>query len=95
MWVDNLCLVHNAPHKKEALELINYLLEGPVAAGIANTVQYASPNAAAVPYLNSEMLNDPRIYPPPSVQKRLKFNTILDGVTFNDWNRIWTEVKAS
>lgn len=95
LWVDNLCLVHDAPHKKEALELANYLAEGKVAADIANFVRYASPNAAARPYISPDLLRDPRVYPTPEIDKRLRFTSRISGETEKIWNQLWTEVKAA
>jgi spermidine/putrescine transport system substrate-binding protein len=94
-WVDSLCLVRGAPHPENALRLMDYLLEGKVAADIANAVRYASPNAAARPYLNPKLLKDPRAYPPPSVEKRLRFHAELDPVTVQLWDETWSEVKVS
>ena len=94
-WVDNLCLVRGAPHKEEALRLMDYLLEARVAADIASAVRYATPNKAALAYLAPSLLKDPRIYPPPSVEKRLRFNVQLDSVQMQQWNEIWSEIKVS
>ncbi len=95
LWVDNLCLIHNSPHKKEALELANYLLEGKVAADIANFVRYATPNAAALPHIAPSLLHDPRIYPTPTINRRLRFTAIINDETERKWNQIWMEVKAA
>jgi spermidine/putrescine-binding protein len=95
LWVDNLCLIRNGPHKKEALQLANYLLEGKIAADIANFVRYATPNAAALSHIKPVLLRDPRIYPTPAIDKRLRFTAILDDATLRKWDQIWMEVKAA
>jgi len=95
LWVDNLCLLHDAPHKQAALELINYLADGLVAAEIADAVRYASPNAAALTHIDPSLLNDPRIYPTPAIDKRLRFTAVLNTEAEQTWNRIWTDVKAA
>jgi spermidine/putrescine-binding protein len=94
MWVDNLCLVKGAGNKTEALALIDHLISGEVAADIANTVRYASPNAAAKPHLDKALLADERVYPGKSIMSRLKFHSPLDSETTNLWNQTWSDVKV-
>ncbi len=95
MWVDNLCLVKGSPHREEAVRLADYLLEGPVAAETANTVRYASPNAAARAGLDKALLKDPRVYPPPALAARIRFYDPLDSETTQLWNEAWSDVKST
>lgn len=92
MWADNLCLVRGSRHKADALRLVDYLIEGDVAAEIANTVRYASPNAAAKARLDKALLKDPRVFPAKS--KDLKFHSLLDPESSQLWNETWTDVKV-
>lgn len=94
MWVDNLCLVKGAPHRAQALRLMDYLIEGQIAAEIANTVRYASPNAAAKPHLDASLLKDARVFPPKPVSDRLKFYALLDAESSQLWNEAWSDVKS-
>ncbi|MDE2314456.1 MAG: extracellular solute-binding protein [Elusimicrobia bacterium] len=95
MWVDNMCLVKGSRHRADTLRLVDYLIEGKVAADIANFVRYGSPNAAAKPYLDKTLLDDPRVFPPPSVQKRLEFYSILPPDLAQTWINTWSDVKAA
>lgn len=94
LWVDNLCLMRGAPHKEDALRLIDHLLKPEVAAGIANTVRYATPNAVARKYLDKDLLNDPRVFPPPQQLKRLKIHAVLPPDVSQQWNELWSDVKV-
>jgi spermidine/putrescine-binding protein len=92
MWVDNLCLIKDAPHREEALALMDYLIEGETAAEIANFVRYASPNAAARPKLDKTLLADPRVFPPSAA--RLNFHALLDAEASALWSETWSDVKV-
>ncbi len=95
IWVDSLCLVKGSKHRRQALALVDYILEPQVGAGIANFVRYASPNAAAKAHLDAALLTDSRVYPPPAVASRLKFHAVLDARTTQAWNQAWQDVKVS
>lgn len=90
MWMDNLCLVKGAAHRANALALIDYLIEGETAADIANTVRYASPNAAAKAHIEKSLLADKRVYP----DRALKFHEPLDSDLTKLWNDAWSDVKV-
>lgn len=92
-WVDTICLVRGAPHREAALRLIDYLLEGETAAGIANAVRYATPNAAARALLDKSLLADPRVFPPPSIEKLLRFHALQSPEAAQLWNQLWSEIK--
>lgn len=94
MWVDNLCLVNGSARKEEALALIDHLIKAEIAADIANTVRYATPNAAAKVHLDKALLADKRVFPDKDIMKRLKFHATLDSETTNLWNQTWSDVKV-
>ncbi len=94
IWVDSLCLIRGSEHREETLQLVDYLLRADVAAAIAQAKRYASPNAQAIPLLDSTLRSDPRVFPTPDVEKRLSFYPILDPETEELWNRTWQEVKV-
>ena len=95
MWVDNLCLVRGSENREETLRLVDHLLKGEVAAGVANTVRYASPNSAAKPHLDKSLAKDPRVFPTPALQARLRFHALLDPEASQLWNETWTDVKVA
>jgi spermidine/putrescine-binding protein len=95
MWVDNLCLVRGSRHREDTLRFIDYLLSAEVAAEIANTVRYATPNAAAKKFLDKTLLKDPRVFPTPEISGRLRFHELLDPETSQMWSETWTDVKVA
>ncbi len=68
-WMDNLAIPANAKNKAGALKLINFLLRPEVAAQVAETIGYPTPNLAAKKLLPKEVANDPSLYPPEAVMK--------------------------
>ncbi len=95
MWVDNLCLVRGSQHREDTLRLVDYLIRGDVAAEIADTVRYATPNQAAKPLLDKALRHDPRVFPGKSVAEKLTFHAMLDPDTSQLWNDTWSDIKVA
>ncbi|MFA6004464.1 MAG: spermidine/putrescine ABC transporter substrate-binding protein [Elusimicrobiota bacterium] len=93
-YVDSMCLMRAGQHQPDAVRLIDYLLRPEIAADIANTVRYASPNAAAKAKIEPALLKDQRVYPPPAVMRKLAFHAPLDSESYNIWNQTWSDIKA-
>jgi len=93
IWTDAVAITKRAPHPELAYRFLNFILEPEIAAQIANYNAYATPVAAALPYLDEELRSNPAIFPPPEVRKKLEYiRDIGDAIRLYD--RIWTEVKA-
>src|SRR5580704_5858160 len=58
----------SAPHPEAAHEFLNFILEPQVIAAITNDIHYGNDNLAARPFVKSEILNDPAVYPPPELR---------------------------
>lgn len=93
IWMDNLAICARAPHRLVAEKFLNYILEAQVGARLADFNQYATPNKAALAHVNPDNLNNPLIYPPPEVMRRLEFLREL-GKTRKLYDEVWTQVKA-
>ena len=92
-WMDNLCVTANARHTASVDAFLNYILQPEVAAKIAESAGYGSPNAAARKLLPEKMLKNEVIYPPEEVIKRCKFMEDL-GDSAKLVNQYMTEIKA-
>ncbi|MBI3288419.1 MAG: spermidine/putrescine ABC transporter substrate-binding protein [Elusimicrobia bacterium] len=95
MWVDCLAIMRGARHREDTLRLVDYLLEPAVAAGIANSVRYATPNQAATPLVDKALRSDPRVYPSPAVMKQLQLHHVLDSEQSELWSQTWADVKVA
>lgn len=93
LWVDNLVIPRGVSNKFTAETFINYLLRPDVSAEISNFTGYSSPNMAAFPYIDPELLADETMYPPADVLDRLEYLRDVGDAT-RIYNRIWNEVKS-
>ncbi|MDB6025195.1 MAG: polyamine transporter substrate-binding protein [Verrucomicrobiales bacterium] len=93
IWVDNLAILAQAPHKALAEEFVNYILDGKIGARISSFTQFASPNRAAMEFIKPEDLKNPAIYPSPAVKAKLEFLQDL-GPKTRLYDEIWTQIKA-
>jgi spermidine/putrescine transport system substrate-binding protein len=93
IWVDAMAIPAGAPNMEGAHKFINYLLEAKTGARLANFIRYASPNAAALPLVNAADRNNPKIYPPEELMKRLDYLEDL-GADTRLYDEVWTAVKS-
>ncbi len=62
-WVDNMAIPFDAPHPCTAHTFINFLLDAERGAQLTNWNFYASPNEASEGFIDTEVLEDPIVYP--------------------------------
>ena len=62
-WIDNMAIPFDAPNPCTAHTFINFLLDAERGAQLTNWNLYASPNEAATPFIDQEVLDDPIVYP--------------------------------
>lgn len=94
-YVDLMCIPKGAPHALNAHRFINFLLRGEVAAGLANAIRYASPNAAARPLINRELLANKLVNPPPEMMTKLPFIKHLPAEVASIYSDVWSKVISS
>jgi spermidine/putrescine transport system substrate-binding protein len=93
IWVDNLCIPAKAPHRDLAEKFIDYILDAKVGARLSNFNQFATPNKAALPYIQPTDLSNAAIYPPPETMRRLEFLHDL-GEKTKLYDELWTQIKS-
>lgn len=64
LWNDTFIIPVNSPNKYTAELFLNFLLRPEINAAIANQNGYATPNEAAYSFIETEILNNPIIFPP-------------------------------
>lgn len=94
LFMDQMAIPKDAKNKDEAYQFMNYLMEPEVMAKISNKVSYASGNLAAKALVNKEITDNPNIYPPEDVMKKLYVMPIFDSKTTRLVNRSWTKIKS-
>jgi spermidine/putrescine transport system substrate-binding protein len=93
-YVDLLCVPKDAPHAENAHKFIDHVLEPSVGAALANAIRYGSPNEAAKPLIDPELLNDPLVYPPAELLAKLPFTKDLGPDVEARYADAWTRVKT-
>lgn len=93
LFVDSLAIPKGAPHLELAHAFIDFTMEPEIAAEICRTMQYSTPNLAAVPLLPASIRENPAIFPPADVLQRVELIEDIGEATVL-YDRLWTEVKA-
>jgi spermidine/putrescine transport system permease protein len=93
IWMDNMAIPARAPNRAMAEKFINFVLEPETGARISNFNQYATPNRAALPFIEPKDRANPAIYPPPAVMEKLEFLRDI-GPALKLYDEVWTQVKS-
>jgi putrescine transport system substrate-binding protein len=94
LWTDVMAIPKDAPNPDAAHAFIAYLLQPQVIADVSDYVYYANPNLAATALVDTELREDPGIYPPPAVKARLFVPSERSDREIRDLNRRFTRIKA-
>jgi len=94
IWFDSLAIPRDAPHVQNAHRFVNFVLEGRVHGSISNSVRFANPNLAAASHVDTALLNDPGIYPPPEVLSRLVSVRARSDDSQREITRLWTRFRT-
>ncbi len=92
MWFDMMAIPGDAPHVAEAHEFLNFMMKPEIIAKASNYIYYANGNKASLPFINKDIIDDPAIYPPEDVMKRLFTVQAYDPKTQRLMTRLWTKV---
>jgi spermidine/putrescine transport system substrate-binding protein len=95
VWIDNISIAKDAPHKEMAEKFMNFLLEPEISAKISNFLKYSSPNQTAIDkgLIAKEDLANKAIYPAKETFEKLTY--IKDvGEANRLYDQAWTEIKA-
>ena len=93
-WVDSLVIPVGASNVALAHVFLDYMMDPRVAADVANTTAYGSPNQSAVDLglIDEELLANPGIYPDEATEARL-FRVTQDSALEQAYNDAWDELK--
>ncbi|GAB5602051.1 spermidine/putrescine ABC transporter substrate-binding protein [Thermus sp. FJN-A] len=93
LWTDAMVVLARGPAQDLAYRFMDFLLEPENAAALAAYTRYATPVAAAIPLLPQAVREDPTVFPPEEVRRKLEYLKDL-GPDIALFDRVWTEVKA-
>lgn len=93
LWVDNLVIPKGAPAKDLAHAFVEFVLRPEIAARISEGIRYAVPNKDAYDKVPKEIRENPVIYAPEDVRKRLQQEVDL-GSDLKKITDLWSDVRA-
>ncbi len=94
MGYDMFAIPKDAEHKDNAYRFLDYILRPEVIADITNYVRYANANADALPLVDADIRNNPGIYYPQELLKRMHIVVPPAGMErtlTRTWNRVRME----
>ena len=93
MGADAMMITSAAGNKESAYELMNYILDGEVSAGISEIFPYINPNKAALEHLGSDYSGNILTNPPADVMQRSCTLTDI-GEDVSKIVELWTKLKG-
>jgi spermidine/putrescine transport system substrate-binding protein len=95
VWQDTLAIPAGAPHPENAHAFINFMLDAENGKKIAETIQYATPNAAARELMDAAYKENPAIFPPDDVIAKCEPGLYLGEDSERIREEIFTAIKAA
>jgi putrescine transport system substrate-binding protein len=89
-----LLIPASAPHPEAAHKFLNFIMDPKVIAEITNDIYYGNDNIGARPYVRTDILEDPAVYPPPEIRARLYLPAELGPDYDRLRTRVWTRIKT-
>lgn len=95
LWQDTMAIPTGAPHPENAHAFLNFVLDAKAGAHIAETIQYATTNAAAKKLMPAEYLENPAIFPLQATIDKLEASKYLGEEGIKLYNDAWTRIQAA
>ena len=92
--VDNMVMHKTGPRSDLAYQFIDFMLAGKNAAELSNMLGSGNPNAAAMPYIEPAIRDNPAVFPDAEAMKRLEQLRDMPRKERRLMNRMWTEIKV-
>ncbi|NVZ51224.1 extracellular solute-binding protein [Pseudomonas sp. B6002] len=94
VWSENFVLLKDAPHAKQGMAFINYMLEPQVIAKSSNHTLYPNANKDATEFVEQKLRDNPWIYPDKTTIAELVPLEPLPLKLERIRTRVWTKVKS-
>ena len=95
LWQDTMAIPVGAPHPENAHMFLNYILDAEAGKLIADTIQYATANAAAKALMDPSYKENPAIFPPDDVIAKCEPALYLGEEVTKIRDEIWTRIQAA
>lgn len=94
MWFDQMAIPVDAPNPDAAHKFLNFIMDAQNMAAASNYVYYANGNKASQEFLESDVIDDPAIYPDDSTMANTYITTPYPPKTQRVVTRMWTKIKS-
>jgi putrescine transport system substrate-binding protein len=94
IWFDTAAIPADAPHPGNAHAFLDYLMEPEVIAKVSNHIGFANGNRDSLPLLDARIRDDPAVYPPAEVLRKLHPDTPESPGYKREASRAWTRIKT-
>ena len=95
VWQDTMAIPTGAPHPENAHAFLNFVLDAEAGKNIANTIKYATPNAAAKAIMDKEYTGNPSIFPSEEIVAKCEPALYLGEEVTKLRDEIWTRIQAA
>ena len=95
VFQDTMAIPTGAPHPENAHAFLNFILDAEAGKLIAETIQYATPNAAARALASKAYQENPAIFPSAEIIAKCDFRIYLGEESAKIRDEIWTRVQAA
>lgn len=93
LWFDNMVIPKTAKNIDAAHQFINFMLDAEVAAQNTDYVSYATPNKAALEFMDKEVVEDERFYPSAELTEKLEVYENLGRKNLAYYNELYLRFK--
>jgi spermidine/putrescine-binding protein len=94
-WMDDFVIPKSARNSIEAHRFIDFIHRPEIIGRIASEVWYATPNLAATPFIDSEVLQSKAVFPPAEVQAKCQhFGDMGGGDEVRGRLEVWAELTS-
>ncbi len=95
IWEDTWAIPVGAPHPENAHAFLNFVLDGDNGKKIADTLQYATPNAAAKAKMDAAYTSNPAIYPSADRLALCEATIYAGEEAVKARDEVWTAIQAA
>ena len=92
---DTMAIYSGAQHPIAAHLFINHMLDAEVSASNTNMIGYMGPNAAAMEFIDPEILADPTVNPSEAILENLEELLDLPNAVDDEYLSRWETLRAS